>query len=140
MCVLDTTVAFYALHDTNPLLVDSNETLILNYAATNIGNAYDTQTGVFTAPVNGLYDFQATITIYVNIVSQVCAGLYVDDCMLAKGAAYISGSVQSTLRAVAHVKKGQKVCLKNALSSEAEYYSCLAEPYTTFSGFLIKAD
>ena len=136
-----TTVAFHAWHSTKKLYVAANQTLTLNHAATNIGNAYDTQTGIFTVPIDGLYDFQATIMSNVNIAVSAYVGLYVDNEMMARGLSDSSHGYwdQSTIRAVVHVKKGQKVYLQN-VSSAATYYSSISEPDTTFSGFLINAD
>ena len=136
-----TTVAFHACHKTNPLSVTAKKTLTLNHAVTNIGNAYDTQTGIFTVPIDGLYDFQATIMNNVDIAVTAYVGLYVDNDMMAKGVSDSRHGCwdQSTIRAVVYVKKGQKVYLKN-VSSAAEYYGSISEPYTTFSGFLINAD
>lgn len=141
MSVLGKVIAFHAWHTTNPLKVASSGTLILNHAVTNIGNAYNTQTGIFTVPVDGLYDFQATFMPNKSTIKTAFVGLFVDNNMMAEGVSDSSHNYwdQSTIRAVVHVKKNQRVWLKN-MSNPADLYVCTAEPYSTFSGFLIRAD
>ena len=136
-------MAFHALNNANPIQEASFGTIILNHAVTNIGNAYNTLTGVFTAPVSGLYDFQATIMSYnPGTKPFIHAGIYVESGMVGLT---LSDSLhghfsQSAVKAVVHVNAGQQVYLKNVDNRTAEYYDSLGEPYTTFSGFLIKAD
>ena len=132
----DTVVAFSAWSSTRPVQAVSHGTIILNHASTNIGNAYDTTTGVFTAPVSGLYDFQATI-MPNSIGHEVYAAIVVDNARVAMAVADTDHDDwdQSTLKAVVHVNAGQKVRLKNG-SAPSDYHA----PYTTFSGILVKAD
>ena len=132
-------VAFYAWSDSNPLHAESGTTLILDHAATNLGNAYNTTTGVFTAPVAGVYDFQASIlckllpgAAWVNIV--------VDGRIVARGVSDNRHGYydQATMKAIVHVDAGSKVYLRNHL--RADFYGGTGSHFTTFSGFLIKED
>ena len=72
-------MAFHALNDGNDVQTAAYGTIILSHVVTNIGNAYDPMTGVFTVPVSGLYDFQASIlSAHVGTGQHAYAAIYVD--------------------------------------------------------------
>lgn len=54
-------VAFTAMRNQS-LLFDIRKTLVFSYALTNIGGGYNAVTGVFTAPLGGVYVFICKIT------------------------------------------------------------------------------
>ena len=139
---LDRMVAFYAWHTTNPLQALPHGTLIFNHPVTNVGNAYDAETGFFTAPLAGLYEFRATIMEY-HLSGVIFAGIYVDGQKMAQAISdnrQAGNYHQSTVQVVVHLNSGSRVAVKNTDDTAADYYVALAEPYTSFSGVLIKAD
>ncbi|VDI15025.1 Hypothetical predicted protein [Mytilus galloprovincialis] len=54
-------VAFYAYMDTHETNPGRHQTLIFDIAKTNIGYAYNTNSGLFTSPDHGIYMFTWTI-------------------------------------------------------------------------------
>ena len=140
---LDKTVAFYAWNSANPVHVLAHGTLILNHAGTNIGDAYNTLTGVFTVPVSGLYYFQTTFLSYrLGAGHQVHSSIYVDNKTMAAGISDTQHGHydQTTINTIVHVHAGQVVYVRNVESAAREYFDSIADQRTTFSGFLINAD
>nr|KAG5700179.1 hypothetical protein BaRGS_011022 [Batillaria attramentaria] len=132
-----TTVAFYAW-STSTITATPLGTLIIPGAATNIGNAYDPQTGFFTSPVSGLYMFHATLMDH-DQTGYSEAGIYVDGSQVAET---ISDSRHGywdnpAMAAIVHVTAGQKVHVRSNDNTVTHFYGA---KYTTFSGFLIRAD
>nr|ABF00124.1 sialic acid binding lectin [Helix pomatia] len=58
-CALKT-IAFSAAIDREQTF-DANQVVIYDIVITNHGNAYDNSTGLFTAPVDGMYSFQLNL-------------------------------------------------------------------------------
>jgi hypothetical protein len=50
-------VGFQARRSTDPFSLAANAPVIFDVVISNIGGAYDDHTGMFTAPVNGVYTF-----------------------------------------------------------------------------------
>ncbi|KAK3084294.1 hypothetical protein FSP39_011172 [Pinctada imbricata] len=57
-------VAFYSYLSTGVTQPSQQQTIIFDVLKTNIGNAYSSSTGTFTARYNGLYHFSWTIYVY----------------------------------------------------------------------------
>jgi hypothetical protein len=58
----------YLTSNQNTTAGSTTETIIFNSAITNIGSAYNTGTGIFTAPSTGYYSFSATV-LFDNLSS-----------------------------------------------------------------------
>lgn len=54
-------IAFYAYMSTTETGPGTHHTIIYDNEVTNIGNRYNTLSGIFTAPVDGVYVFSWTI-------------------------------------------------------------------------------
>nr|KAG5692503.1 hypothetical protein BaRGS_018708 [Batillaria attramentaria] len=133
----ETAIAFHAW-STSDITATPRGTVIVPHVATNIGNAYDHQTGFFTAPVSGLYMFHATFMDHDH-TDYSEAGIFVDGSSVATS---VSDSRHGfwdnpAIAAVVHVTAGQRVQLRNVDNSVRYFYR---GQYTTFSGFLIRAD
>ncbi|XP_070183529.1 complement C1q-like protein 3 [Littorina saxatilis] len=136
---LEKTVAFYAGNSHATIFIAPDGTVVLDTAFTNVGNGYDTTTGVFTAPVSGLYDLQAMFMQHEWAGKDIYAWIKIEERSVAEGVADNRGESWdlASIRAIVHVSSGQKVTLA---SSTNDVYNFYGGPYTTFSGFLIKAD
>nr|KAG5701222.1 hypothetical protein BaRGS_008598 [Batillaria attramentaria] len=134
----DKVVAFHAYESSHPISSTASGPIVLHNVFTNVGDGFDTQTGYFTAPMSGLYQFHANF-MSNDFPQYVHAAIMVDQLLVAVG---ISDSRHSYfddvgIAAVVHVNAGQRVFLKNVDSRANSYYG---GDYTSFSGFLLRAD
>ena len=76
---------------------------------------------------------------YTSTDTKVYAGIYLDNHQLVQGVADSGHNYwdQTSIRTVVHATANQRVVMKNDENSIDQFY---AYQYTTFSGFLIKAD
>ncbi|VDH99753.1 Hypothetical predicted protein [Mytilus galloprovincialis] len=98
----------------------------------NIGNDYNPQSGVYTSPKNGVYHFSCTVMSAGKKAIRV--SLWKNNLKTVTSYSYHHYS--GTLNLVLHLKKGDKVCIKqdyheNYIHSEPKFN------YSMFSGFLI---
>jgi hypothetical protein len=129
-------IAFYAHHLKDLLPDTTDEILIFEKTFTNEGTGYDTSTGIFTAPVGGLYQF----------VIHTCAykGKYAYHGLVLKGHVIAADSNYgdewhgcNTFGAIVRVKSGEKVWVKSTLSSSNRQFVQDRYRMNTFSGILV---
>nr|XP_034307784.1 complement C1q tumor necrosis factor-related protein 4-like [Crassostrea gigas] len=118
----------------------TSETVIFNQASLNKGSAYDTTTGEFTAPNDGVYSFSWTtmsetekyfITeIFLN--SSPVAYNFTD----GRGRTKNAGNVMSSSNAIIEMRKGDKVWIR-AHDKYGQFARCVNGQWCFFSGFKI---
>ncbi|KAK3098330.1 hypothetical protein FSP39_018498 [Pinctada imbricata] len=109
----------------------SNTKVVFENTHTNIGNAYDTKTGIFTAPVDGVYAFHWTIMIHKGRYSKIY--IQVNDSNKAAMYAYASGypnHYSPSQSYATDLKKGDRVNIYNSGSS-----GYATGTYSTFTGY-----
>ena len=131
------TIVFNA-HAVTSTYASNGQTLVFRTIDSNIGNAYSSSTGKFTAPVNGTYTF--TVTLCANNRNTGQFNLVLDGSTVTELYLYkYSGHATQSATVSVYLKQGQKVWVQSA-SSCSSSYPCL---YSTgscenrFSGSLI---
>ncbi|XP_010881999.1 complement C1q-like protein 2 [Esox lucius] len=113
--------------------------VIFQEAITNIGDAYDKKTGVFTAPEKGVYYMTFTIYGWAN-AETVGAGLYkngTEMCLAWLGVKKVSTEDFATHAVVLQLEKGDTVNVR--LPQGMQITSREGSNVTTFSGFLLNS-
>lgn len=113
----------------------TNEVVKFDKVWTNIGNGYDSSSGVFTAPRGGVYQFSCsamtasnkTLRLHLMKNDQRTVGLYPGQ----------SGHNMGTLSMVLQLKKGDRVYMKHPTSGENSLYSESGSNFSMFSGYFI---
>lgn len=106
--------------------------LVFNHVITNEGNAYDVNTGVFTAPFNGTYFFVLTVAQRVTYSPGV--SLADDVTTFCKVLLQSFINVGFTCDATVYRAQGQQLWIRT--NGELS----LSSPYTSFSGFSLNSD
>ncbi|XP_073330702.1 complement C1q-like protein 4 isoform X2 [Pagrus major] len=109
---------------------NTDKTLVYNKVFTNIGDAYSSCTGIFTAPVAGVYHF--TLFYHAGGNQQSILWLYKNSEMIVRTSDHKSASADNGGNAVVlQLQKGDQVYVR----MEANCHVWAAENNTTFSGF-----
>ena len=132
------TVAFTAILTPSDLTgLGSGQAIRYDYVITNVGNAYHSTTGIFTAPVSGVYVFNYAILIspdeseFVELV--VNGHAMMNNYGHATGSThYVSASRTATL----DLTTGDEVWVQTLGSSIHGTGAIHGHGFTTFSGWL----
>nr|KAG5686624.1 hypothetical protein BaRGS_006298 [Batillaria attramentaria] len=129
-------VAFTARFSGDNIAVANHATLKLDRVITNIGNGYDPVTGIFTAPVAGVYGFYATL-MAANGHGQIYLAIdkhgSILDIIHGDGNANIND--QGSTLMTTHLAAGEKVWMRHYKGSIVR-----GSWWTIFTGYLIQAD
>ncbi|XP_053375909.1 complement C1q-like protein 3 isoform X2 [Mercenaria mercenaria] len=130
-------VAFYAHHVTDLALDVTDEIIVFDTIVTNEGSGYEKSTGIFTAPVGGLYQFTGYVCAQTGKYSFV--GLSLAGKVVAAATNYDSGYYTcSSVGAVVRVKSGEEIWMKCTLGHNSAYRLFQDQfRMNTFSGILL---
>ncbi|KAL4222604.1 hypothetical protein ACF0H5_018645 [Mactra antiquata] len=135
---LGSTVAFYAKLKYDSTL-SIGKTLVFPVVQTNIGDAYDRRTGVFTAPVDGTYVFSLVIAceagnyLEVSIVTGQYDMVYNSICKNPES----NGVHQNGGSAIVTLKRGDRITVKMMWPSGNDTVA-VGRGFSSFSGFLVQ--
>ncbi|KAL4238846.1 positive regulation of adiponectin secretion [Mactra antiquata] len=129
----ETEVAFYATHRSGQIHhLGDNQILPFQMIVTNVGNAFNNNTGSFVAPVDGTYVFHATI-LAIDTASGKHFRAHFDINGSSYSVFYITSYDQSSQMLVIDLKAGDTAVIKNDFTDLGIY----GHHHTTFSGFLL---
>lgn len=130
------TVHFSQDDGNNGIDLGSQQILKFDNVLTNVGAGYNAQTGIFTAPVSGVYSFFLSImsanargSIFIAVVKDGSAL----DVVYAEGQS--DNNDQGSTQVTTHLQSGQQVWARQQ-SGDAVRGSW----WTVFTGYMIQAD
>lgn len=125
-------VAFFVGLSENMGPISENTDVKFDRVVTNVGDGYDMETGKFTAPVDGVYQFNIIISAQGRQKAAVMV-LKNGEMVTTVWAESVPSWATSSNVAVLSLSKGDRVWL--TLLSRASYLH--GYMYSTFSGFII---
>jgi hypothetical protein len=139
--VVSPNIAFHAknMKNNNPT---AGDTIVFTDILLNLGDSYNTDTGVFTVPLGGIYLFTVQLcydqSMYIDY-GLVVDGVYMD---IARHQDNYSSVCCYKLTTTISVKSGNKVWVKviNRPGSGKILYQSDTNYWTSFSGVLIHMD
>ena len=126
-------IAFHALLDGHFTTTKEEQTLVFKNIETNLGGGYDSSTGVFTAPVTGLYFFAASaVALKCDYENKSLIGLNYKTRLLAVS---VTDGTACTVQGTIKVSAGQKVWACSYSKG-----SVFVANITSFTGMLVLPD
>ncbi|XP_052057978.1 collagen alpha-2(VIII) chain-like [Mytilus californianus] len=126
-----TTPAFSAIL-TKPQSLGVKDTIKFDKVVTNIQKGYNPSSGIFTAPLAGVYQFSSTVMTYSG--QKLVVHLWYNNVKMSgvwlKGSAHESATINMVLQ----LQEGDQVTIKSRESNKV--YSD-SDNFTSFSGYLI---
>ncbi|XP_052099185.1 complement C1q-like protein 3 isoform X3 [Mytilus californianus] len=123
---------FFASLKTSQTLSNIKDIVKFDDAKINIGGGYDSRTGIFTAPRNGIYIFSCTIMATGN--NDVQFQLNKNDQLYTGGYAAKSNYGAQTVNSLVELKTGDKVYVKHRTGKAENVHGY---HFSTFSGYLL---
>ncbi|CAC5394170.1 C1QL [Mytilus coruscus] len=123
---------FFASLKTYQTLSNIKDIVKFDDAKINVGGGYDSTTGIFTAPRNGIYIFSCTIM--ANGGGNVQFQLNKNDLLYTNGYAAKSDYGTQTVNSLVKLKTGDKVYIKHRTGTSQTVYG---NHFSTFSGYLL---
>jgi len=134
---LSTKVAFHALirDQAIPFTVRKNDVIKFNQVHTNVGVAYNKDTGIFVAPISGVYFF--TLNIVAKEGDFVEASIVKNDIIQATAVSDVRAKTwdQGSASAVLYLEKGDNVGVKVLYPFGIHVLS--GHGKTSFGGYLV---
>jgi hypothetical protein len=120
----------------------AGDTIVFTDILLNLGEAYNSNTGVFTVPLGGIYLFTAQLCVHVSQYIDfglVVDNVYMDIARYRDNSGYICCF---TLTTTVHIKSGNKVWVKviSRTGSGTILFHDDSHYWTSFSGVLIHTD
>ena len=115
--------------------LSSNAVVKFDKLWTNNLNAYDVTTGVFTAPIAGLYHFSAVVMSISG--KSLFLSLWQNDTKTAGSYTYGDGYKTGTFDVVLTLKKGDRIYIRCRGGHDSQSIFSNNDDYSTFSGYLI---
>ncbi|XP_078317585.1 complement C1q-like protein 3 [Crassostrea virginica] len=108
-------------------------TLIFNQVISNVGDGYNPKTGIFTAPMDGMYVFYVAAVEYQKQFLKL--DILINNVLKVRLMGYSSASYQTGTNMVAeYLRRGDVVSVVRNLGTG---YHSESIPMTTFTGFMI---
>ena len=135
--MLQPTVAFHADYVKDLILDQNKEVLVFQNIITNEGSGYDKSTGIFTAPVDGVYYFTVHVCAANSKYSPI--GIVLDGTFIAKSIQYDTDTwTCGSAGAIVTMTSGSQVLVAST-SGNSNFVLYIDNTYimNTFSGVLI---